>query len=143
MTPGHEGVGTIVALGENVQNFTIGERVCMPWLHGSCSQCEYCWAGWETVCAQQTRTGFSYHGTFAEYCLGDANFIIRVPEHVSSEQAAIISCAGLTVFKGLKVSEVKPGGWMVIVGGSGGLGHIAIQYAKFMAMRVIGVGKFA
>jgi len=139
MTPGHEGVGTVVQLGSGVINWKIGDRVCVPWLHGCCGQCEHCWAGWETVCGEQTRTGFSAPGTFAEYCLADASFIVRVPERLPSAQAAIVSCAGLTVYKGLKVSGVRPSQWVVIVGGAGGLGHLAIQYAKVMGMKTIGV----
>jgi propanol-preferring alcohol dehydrogenase len=139
MIPGHEGVGQIVSLGEGVTSLKIGDRVCVPWLHGSCGQCEHCWAGWETVCGSQQRTGFTAQGTFAEYCLMDALYVITVPPELASDYAAIISCAGVTVYKGLKESEVKPGQWVVIVGGSGNLGHMAIQYGKAMGMRVIGV----
>lgn len=143
MTPGHEGVGIVVATGPGggplSRRIPVGERVTVPWLHSSCGQCEHCWAGWETVCASQRRTGFSFHGTFAQYCIVDAAFAVPVPSGLEPEQAAVISCAGVTVYKGLKVSDVNPGQWVVIVGGSGNLGHLAIQYAKCMGMRVVGV----
>lgn len=139
MTPGHEGVGEVVGLGEGVTNLKIGDRVCIPWLHKSCGACAYCWGGWETVCENQERTGFTAHGSFAEYCVAHSEFVGRVPAKLSSEQAAPITCAGITVYKGLKVSEVKPGQYVSIVGAAGGLGHVAIQYAKAMGMKVIGI----
>lgn len=137
--PGHEGVGIVAALGPGVKSLKLGDVVCIPWLHKSCGACEFCWNGWETVCSNQLRTGFTANGTFAEYCVADAAFVGKVPEGLDICQVAPITCAGVTVYKGLKVSDVKPGHYVVIVGAAGGLGHLAIQYAKAMGMKVIAI----
>ncbi|NTU98903.1 alcohol dehydrogenase AdhP [Candidatus Falkowbacteria bacterium] len=136
--PGHEGVGTVVALGEGVTEVKVGDRVGVPWLHTSCGQCEYCTSGWETLCEKQQMTGYTVNGSFAEYVLADPKYVGRIPDSLSFEQAAPILCAGVTVYKGLKETEVRPGQW-VVISGIGGLGHMAVQYAKTMGMRVIAV----
>jgi propanol-preferring alcohol dehydrogenase len=136
--PGHEGVGTVVALGHGVTDIKIGDRVGVPWLHTSCGHCEHCLTGWETLCAKQQMTGYTVNGGFAEYVLADPDYIGKIPDNLSFEKVAPILCAGVTVYKGLKETEVKPGEW-VVISGVGGLGHLAIQYAKAMGMRVIAV----
>lgn len=136
--PGHEGVGTIVKCGPGV-DLTVGTRVGIAWLHKACGNCKDCWGGWETVCGKQLQTGFTINGTLGQYCLASAAYVGRIPEGLSDEQAAPILCAGVTVYKGLKESMVKPGQWVVITGAGGGLGHVAIQYAKAMGMNVIGI----
>lgn len=136
--PGHEGVGTVVALGEGVTDIEIGDRVGVPWLHTSCGHCEHCLTGWETLCAKQQMTGYTVNGGFAEYVLADPDYVGRIPKNLKFTDVAPILCAGVTVYKGLKETEVKPGEW-VVISGVGGLGHLAVQYAKAMGMRVIAV----
>ncbi|MBC8084209.1 MAG: zinc-dependent alcohol dehydrogenase, partial [Hymenobacter sp.] len=115
-----------------------GDRVGVPWLFTACGHCEHCRTGWETLCEAQQNTGYSVPGSFAEYVLADPNYVGQLPDALSFEQAAPILCAGLTVYKGLKETEVKPGQW-VVISGIGGLGHLAVQYAKAMGMHVAAV----
>jgi len=136
---GHEGCGTVAAVGAGVTNVKLGDRVGVPWLHTACGTCYHCKDGWETVCQTQKQTGFVVDGGLAEYVLADAAFVGKIPDALTFEQAAPIMCAGVTVYKALKVSDVKPGQWVSISGAAGGLGHVAIQYAKAMGMRVIGI----
>lgn len=138
LIPGHEGVGTVVAIGEGVTQVNIGDRVGVPWLYSACGHCEHCFTGWETLCESQQNTGYSVHGSYAEYVLADPNYIGHLPDSLSFLEAAPILCAGVTVYKGLKETEVKPGQW-VVISGIGGLGHLAVQYAKAMGMRVAAV----
>ncbi|MGI9240026.1 MAG: alcohol dehydrogenase AdhP [Verrucomicrobiales bacterium] len=136
--PGHEGVGTIAAVGKGVSNITEGDRVGVPWLHTACGHCRQCVRGWETLCAEQQNTGYSVNGGFAEYSLADPAFVGRIPDSVEFAAAAPVLCAGVTVYKGLKETEARPGQTVVIIG-IGGLGHLAVQYAKAMGVHVIGV----
>lgn len=138
LIPGHEGVGTVVALGDGVSGVKIGDRVGVPWLYTACGHCEHCFTGWETLCESQQNTGYSVQGSYAEYVLADPNYVGHLPDSLSFEEAAPILCAGVTVYKGLKETEVKPGQW-VVISGIGGLGHMAVQYAKAMGMRVAAV----
>ncbi|GAB3949563.1 alcohol dehydrogenase AdhP [Spirosoma harenae] len=138
LIPGHEGVGTVVAVGEGVTQVKLGDRVGIPWLYTACGHCEHCFTGWETLCEHQQNTGYSVQGSYAEYVLADPNYVGHIPDSLSFEEAAPILCAGVTVYKGLKETEVKPGQW-VVISGIGGLGHLAVQYAKAMGMRVAAV----
>lgn len=138
LIPGHEGVGTVVAVGEDVSQVKAGDRVGIPWLYTACGHCEQCYAGWETLCPSQQNTGYSVQGSYAEYVLADPAYVGLLPDSLSFQQAAPILCAGVTVYKGLKETEVKPGQW-VVVSGIGGLGHLAVQYAKAMGMLVAAV----
>jgi propanol-preferring alcohol dehydrogenase len=137
--PGHEGAGIVVKVGPGVNNLKVGDRVGSAWLHTACGSCEHCLSGWETVCLQTSPTGFGSDGCFAEYTVSPANYVSKIPEKLSFEQASPILCAGVTTYKGLKETEVKPGQWVAIVGASGGLGHVAMQYAKIMGMKVLAV----
>ncbi|PIC01263.1 alcohol dehydrogenase AdhP [Caulobacter sp. X] len=136
--PGHEGVGAVVELGEDVEYLKIGDRVGVPWLHTACGRCVHCLAGWETLCEKQQNTGYSVDGGFAEYVLADADYVGLIPANLSYVEAAPILCAGVTVYKGLKVLDAKPGDW-VAISGVGGLGHLAVQYAKAMGFKVAAV----
>jgi propanol-preferring alcohol dehydrogenase len=138
LIPGHEGVGTVVAVGEGVTLVKEGDRVGVPWLFTACGHCEYCLSGWETLCQAQQNSGYSVPGAYAEYILADPNYVGHLPESMPFLEAAPLLCAGLTVYKGLKQTEVKPGQW-VVVSGIGGLGHLAVQYAKALGMRVAAV----
>ncbi|GAB3742028.1 alcohol dehydrogenase AdhP [Spirosoma lituiforme] len=138
LIPGHEGVGTVVAVGAGVQHIKEGDRVGVPWLFTACGHCQYCLSGWETLCEVQQNTGYSVPGSFAEYVLADPNYVGVLPDNLSFHEAAPIICAGVTVYKGLKETEVRPGEW-VVISGIGGLGHLAVQYAKAMGMHVAAV----
>jgi propanol-preferring alcohol dehydrogenase len=136
--PGHEGVGHVAALGRGVKGVREGDRVGIPWLYTACGRCEHCIDGWETLCEGQKNTGYSVDGGFAEYVLADPNYVGHLPKNLGFLEAAPILCAGVTVYKGLKETEVKPGQW-VVISGIGGLGHVAVQYAKAMGMHVAAV----
>ena len=136
--PGHEGVGVVEAVGEGVTSLAVGDMVGNAWLASACGQCEYCRTGWETLCEQQTNGGYSVDGSFGEYMLVEADYAAKIPEGADPYEVAPVLCAGVTVYKGLKRTEVRPGQW-VVISGIGGLGHIAVQYAVAMGMRVIAV----
>ena len=136
--PGHEGVGKVVALGEGVTNLTLGQLVGNAWLFSACGHCQYCNTGWETLCEQQQNAGYSVDGSFGQYMLVDAKFAAIIPEGADPVEVAPVLCAGLTVYKGLKMTEARPGQW-VVISGIGGLGHIAVQYARAMGLRVAAV----
>jgi propanol-preferring alcohol dehydrogenase len=136
--PGHEGVGYVVAAGAGVGHVKEGDRVGIPWLYWACGQCEYCLGGRETLCRQQKNAGYSVNGGFAQYALAEAAYVGHLPATVGFVEAAPVLCAGVTVYKGLKVADVKPGDW-VVVSGVGGLGHMAVQYAQAMGLNVAAV----
>jgi len=137
-TPGHEGVGTVAAIGAGVTHVKEGDRVGVPWLHTACGHCEHCLTGWETLCDGQQMTGYTVDGGYAEYVLADPNYVGRLPDKLDFAAAAPLLCAGVTVYKGLKETDTKPGDW-VVISGIGGLGHMAVQYAKAMGLHVIAV----
>lgn len=136
LIPGHEGVGQVAAVGPGVADLKEGDVVGVPWLHDACRACEYCETGWETLCERQHNTGYSVPGTYAEYAIASAPFAGRLPSDVDSAAIAPILCAGVTVYKGLKETEARPGEW-VVISGIGGLGHVAVQYAKAMGLNVV------
>ena len=136
--PGHEGVGHVAAVGAGVDMVKEGDRVGVPWLHTACGHCRHCMTGWETLCDEQQNTGYSVNGGFAEYVLADPVFVGHLPDGLGFQPAAPILCAGVTVYKGLKETDTKPGD-TVVVSGIGGLGHLAVQYAKAMGRSVIAV----
>lgn len=138
LIPGHEGVGTVVKAGPSVKHVQVGDTVGIPWLHDACSDCEYCYTGWETLCHDQHNTGFSLDGTMAEYAVADPKYVARIPDGVDKAKVAPVLCAGLTVYKGLKMTQAKPGNW-VMVTGLGGLGQLGVQFAQAMGYNVIGV----
>jgi len=136
--PGHEGIGRVSAVGAGVTTVKEGDRVGVPWLHSACGHCEYCLTAWETICPAETFTGYNTNGAFAEYLLADPNYVAHIPAGLSAPEAAPIICAGVTSYKGIKQTEAKPGEWLA-VSGIGGLGHLAIQYAKHMGLKVCAV----
>jgi propanol-preferring alcohol dehydrogenase len=136
--PGHEGVGFVSALGRGVTGIKEGDRVGIPWLHTACGKCDYCTSGWETLCEAQQNTGYSVNGGFAEYALADPDFVGHVPKDADFIAIAPLLCAGVTVYKGLKMTDAKAGQW-VVISGIGGLGHLAVQYAKLMGFQVAAV----
>ena len=136
--PGHEGVGEVVALGAGVDDLAIGDLVGNAWLWSACGNCQYCRTGWETLCEAQQNGGYSVDGSFGQYMLVDSRFAVRIPHGADPIEIAPVLCAGVTVYKGLKMTEARPGQW-VVISGIGGLGHIAVQYAKAMGLRVAAV----
>ncbi|MGM9928088.1 MAG: alcohol dehydrogenase AdhP [Bacillus sp. (in: firmicutes)] len=138
LIPGHEGVGIVEEIAEGVTSVKVGDRVGIPWLYSACGECEYCLTGRETLCEDQLNGGYSVDGGYAEYCKAPANYVAKIPSNVDPVEIAPILCAGVTTYKALKVSEAKPGDWVAIYG-IGGLGHVALQYAKAMGFNVIAV----
>ncbi len=136
--PGHEGFGTVVALGEGVVDLAVGDKVGNAWLWSACGRCEYCRTGWETLCESQRNGGYSVDGSFGAYMLVNADYAARIPDGADPLEIAPILCAGVTVYKGLKVTDTRPGQW-VAISGIGGLGHIAVQYARAMGLRVVAI----
>lgn len=136
--PGHEAVGVIEQVGPGVSDARIGQRVALPWLGYACGTCRHCIAGWETLCEQQRNTGYSMDGGFAEYAVASAAFATPVPDAITSRDAAALTCAGVTTFKAVKVARVAPGE-TVAVFGIGGLGHLALQYARICGAITIAV----
>lgn len=138
--PGHEGVGYVAEVGKGVSLLKEGDRVGVPWLHSACSCCEYCVTGWETLCGSGKYTGYTVNGGHAEYVLAEAAYCGHIPDGLDFVQAAPIFCAGVTTYKGLKETDTKPGDW-VVISGIGGLGHLAVQYAKALGLHVIALAR--
>ncbi|MCX8474795.1 MAG: alcohol dehydrogenase AdhP [Sphingomonas sp.] len=136
--PGHEGVGYVSAVGAGVTNVKEGDRVGIPWLYTACGHCRHCLGGWETLCESQRNTGYSVNGGFADYVLADPDYVGHLPGNVEFTQIAPVLCAGVTVYKGLKMTDTKPGD-SVAVSGIGGLGHMAVQYAVAMGLDVVAI----
>jgi propanol-preferring alcohol dehydrogenase len=137
-TPGHEGIGLVAALGAGVTIVKEGDRVGVPWLYSACGHCEYCLTAWETVCAEAEFGGYTRNGGFAEYIIADPNYVAHIPKGLTAKQAAPLICAGITTYKGIKQTDARPGEW-VVISGIGGLGHLAVQYAKAMGLQVCAV----
>lgn len=138
IVPGHEGIGIVEALGAEVTTRTIGERVAIAWLGSACGMCRYCIDGRETLCEEQSNSGYSTDGAFAEHAVANAKYVVPVPDGISSIEAAPLSCAGLTTYKALKVAQVAPTERIGIFG-IGGLGHLAVQYARIMGGTVVAI----
>ena len=136
--PGHEGAGIVAALGPGVTGLKEGDPVGLAWLHDACGTCEYCVTGWETLCESQHNSGYGVNGSFAEYAIGSAAYVGRLPATPDFAALAPILCAGVTTYKGIKETEARPGEWIVI-SGVGGLGHVAIQYARAMGLHVAAI----
>ena len=136
--PGHESVGFVAAVGAGVTHVKEGDRVGIPWLYSACGYCTHCLGGWETLCESQQNTGYSVNGGFAQYALANAGYVGHLPAQIGFIEIAPVLCAGVTVYKGLKVTDTRPGDW-VVISGVGGLGHMAVQYAKAMGLNVAAV----
>jgi propanol-preferring alcohol dehydrogenase len=136
--PGHEAVGLVTAVGAGVTIVKEGDRVGVPWLYSACGHCEYCLTAWETVCPDAQFGGYTKNGGFAEYILADPNYVAHIPKGLASTEAAPLICAGITTYKGIKQTMAKAGEWIAI-SGCGGLGHLAIQYAKAMGLLVCAI----
>lgn len=140
LIPGHEGVGTIEAVGPGDAELPVrvGQRVALPWLGHACGHCRACVAGWETYCSTPAYMGFSMDGAYAEHAVAWASHVVPVPDSVSSRDASPLTCAGVTTYKGLKVAAPQPGETTMVVG-IGGLGHLGLQYARVFGSRTVAV----
>ncbi|MFI7705607.1 zinc-dependent alcohol dehydrogenase [Nonomuraea sp. NPDC049480] len=136
--PGHEGVGIIEKIGSDVTGRAVGERVAIPWLGYACGTCAYCVSGRETLCESQQNTGYALNGGHAEYAVAHAAYVVPVPEGISPAEAAPLTCAGVTTYKAVKVSGLRPSERAAIFG-IGGLGHLAQQYAQIFGGETIAV----
>jgi len=137
-TLGHEPVGEIVELGAGVRSRKVGDRVGVPWVQSSCMRCEWCLRGKPMFCAEQMGTSVNMPGGHAEYMLAFAEATVPIPDTVSDEQAAPIFCAGYTVYSGLRWGKPLPHETVAVVG-IGGLGHLAVQYAKAAGFKTIAI----
>ena len=136
---GHEGAGIVVARGELVKDIKIGQKVGIKWINGSCLACPYCERSDEPLCGGALLSGYTVDGSFQQYAIGKAAHVARIPEECDLEEVAPILCAGLTVYKGLKESGARPGDTVAIVGAGGGLGSLAVQYARAMGLHSIAI----
>ncbi|KAF2692043.1 GroES-like protein [Lentithecium fluviatile CBS 122367] len=138
-SPGHEGAGIVVALGSNVTNWKIGDRAGIKPAYDACFDCELCWAGKETYCDQSPQIGLQFPGSYQQYVLSPARYTQRIPEGVDDFIAGPIMCSGSTIYCSIKESGLRPGDWAVLPGAGGGVGHMGVQLARAMGMRVVGV----
>lgn len=138
---GHEGAGYVVARGELVTDdqAKMGEAVGLKWLNGSCLSCDFCQTSDEQLCPKPSLSGYTVDGTFQQFAIGKAAHVAHIPDGVDLAAVAPILCAGITVYRGLKESNAKPGQIVAIVGAGGGLGSLAQQYAKQMGLQVIAI----
>lgn len=137
-SPGHEGAGVVVALGSGVTNWALGDRAGIKPMWSVCGSCELCWDGvHETYCEKAVATGLMTAGTYQQYITSPANYTTRIPDGVDDETAGPIMCSGSTMYRSLVESGLKAGDWAVFPGGGGGVGHMGVQLAKAMGLRVI------
>jgi D-arabinose 1-dehydrogenase-like Zn-dependent alcohol dehydrogenase len=138
--PGHEVVGRIDALGSGVQGWTVGQRVGVGFLAGFCGYCEFCRNGDLVNCRNQGYTGIHHDGGYAEVMIAKASGLVSIPDDLSSAGAAPLLCAGITTFSALRNAPAKAGA-LVAVLGIGGLGHLAVQYARHMGFEVVAIAR--
>lgn len=138
LVPGHEVTGHVEAIGDGVTQFKVGERIGVPWMYSACGHCEFCLQGMEVICREGEATGYSKPGGYGQYMIADAAFCGRIPEAADLLEIAPILCAGVTTYRGIKRTGVRPGQWLAVIG-IGGLGHIAVQYARAMGLRVVAI----
>lgn len=126
---GHEGIGVVQAVGPGVTSLKPGDRASVAWFFQGCGHCEYCNSGNETLCRNVKNSGYTVDGAMAEECIVVADYSVKVPDGLDSAAASSVTCAGVTTYKAVKVSNIRPGQWIAIYG-LGGLGNLALQYAK-------------
>ena len=138
--PGHEVAGIIDAVGSNVSNWSVGQRVGVGWHGGHCFVCDPCRRGNFIACERQAITGITFDGGYAEYMLAPADGVAAIPNDLSAKDAGPLMCAGITVFNALRNSGAR-GGDLVAVQGIGGLGHLGIQYARQMGFHTVAIAR--
>ncbi|OAP54382.1 hypothetical protein AYL99_11483 [Fonsecaea erecta] len=141
-TPGHEGVGHVVAVGAKVdgEKFKVGDRVGTKWLRRVCGTCESCQRGDEHLCAERTIYGHASPGSLQQYVASQAATTPRIPDSLPLSKVGPLLCAGVTMFRALKkVQAASTGDWIAIAGAGGGLGHLGVQFARKMGFQVVGI----
>jgi uncharacterized zinc-type alcohol dehydrogenase-like protein len=133
--PGHEVIGTVAALGSDVRRLEVGQRVGLGWQSNSCGICEWCMQGMENLCAEQEATCVRRNGGYADRVRANARFVLPIPEALVSEHAAPLLCGGITVYSPLRTHGINPTSRVGVVG-IGGLGHLAIQFARAFGAEV-------
>lgn len=136
---GHEGAGVVVARGELVRDVAVGDHAGIKWLNGSCLACSFCMQADEPLCPRALLSGYTVDGSFQQYAVAKAAHVARLPRELPLDAVAPVLCAGITVYKGLKESGARPGQWVAVVGAGGGLGSMAIQYARAMGLCVVAI----
>lgn len=140
--PGHEIAGRIDALGADVAQWTVGQRVGVGWHGGHCFVCDSCRRGDFVLCVNEKITSLHHDGGYAEYMISPAEAVAAIPDEIPSDEAGPLLCAGITVFNALRNSGARAGD-LVAVQGIGGLGHLGIQYARQMGFRTVAIGRGA
>jgi alcohol dehydrogenase, propanol-preferring len=135
---GHEIAGVVVEKSAAVEDLQIGDRVGVPWIHWTCGECEFCLEGNENLCRRQKITGVTVDGGYAEFVKAPASHALRIPDGLSSAQAAPLFCAAVTVYRALKRAGILPGQRLAVFG-IGGLGHLAVQFGTAMGAEVIAI----
>ncbi|EXL68531.1 hypothetical protein FOPG_15418 [Fusarium oxysporum f. sp. conglutinans race 2 54008] len=140
LVAGHEGVGYIVSLGHKVTGFQVGDRVGTGWRRSTCHLCDQCKSGNDNLCQAAVVNGYVKDGTFQEYLVLPASDLVRIPlsERSASELAPLL-CAGGTALAAVRAASISPGAWLCVTGAGGGVGSLAIQYARYLGYRVIAV----
>jgi propanol-preferring alcohol dehydrogenase len=135
---GHEIAGRVIEKGAAVRDLQIGDRVGVPWIHRTCGECEFCREGNENLCTGQQITGVTVDGGYAEFVKAPASHALKIPDGLSSVDAAPLFCAGVTVYRALKKAKVMPGQRLAVFG-VGGLGHLAVQIARVLGADVTAI----
>ncbi len=138
LIPGHEIAGRVAEVGSGVSGLKIGDRVGVPWIYWTCGECEFCREGYENLCSRQKITGCTVDGGYAEYIKAPATHATRIPDAVSSEKAALLFCAGVTVYRAIKQSQLQSGQRLAVFG-VGGLGHLAVQIGRHLGADVTAI----
>jgi len=136
---GHEGAGIIVAINDPISNLKVGQKVGIKWIASSCNQCDYCLQGDEPLCPHALCSGLNASGSFQQYCPAYTSQLTPIPDGIDLPHAAPILCAGVTVYKAIKNSRARAGEWIAIPGAGGGLGSLALQYARYMGLSTIAI----
>lgn len=135
---GHEIAGRVVEKGPAVGDFAVGDLVGIPWIHWTCSECEFCREGSENLCVRQKITGVTVEGGYAEFVKAPASHAVKIPDGLSATEAAPLFCAGLTVYRALKHAG-RLSGQRLAVFGTGGLGHLAVQVGRGFGAEVTAI----
>jgi alcohol dehydrogenase, propanol-preferring len=138
LIPGHEVAGRVAEVGSGVRDLKLGDRVGVPWIFWTCGECEFCREGYENLCSKQKITGLTVDGGYAEYIKAPATHATRIPDKIPPAQAAALFCAGVTVYRAIKQSEIVAGQRMAVFG-VGGLGHLAIQIGNHLGAEVTAI----
>jgi uncharacterized zinc-type alcohol dehydrogenase-like protein len=133
--PGHEIIGTVSALGSEVKTLEVGQRVGLGWQSNSCGHCEWCLRGQENLCPELEATCVHRNGGYADRVRANNRFVVPIPDVLDSEHAAPLLCAGITVYNSLRLNGINPSSRVGVVG-IGGLGHLAIQFARVFGAEV-------